>query len=127
MDVRVPLKDRFNFASQDCTARIYASQRGSKSPSAILSSKKDRYMLSPCATKGKFVVVELCDDVRIDTVQLANLEFFSGVFKDVRFSFSETPNGEFVDAGVYRAKNMRGVQVSCGCCRMHVKGGLTSV
>ncbi|KIO28852.1 hypothetical protein M407DRAFT_21931 [Tulasnella calospora MUT 4182] len=111
--VRVPLKDRFNYASQDCTARIHSSHKGGKSPSAILSSKKDRYMLSPCNSKNKFVVVELCDDVRIDTVQLANYEFFSGVFKDVKISLADSAPGDslsWVDAGTYRAKNVRSVQ-----------------
>ncbi|KAG8892193.1 hypothetical protein FRB99_002901, partial [Tulasnella sp. 403] len=110
---RVPLTDRFNYASQDCTARIQSAHKGAKSPSAILSGKKDRYMLSPCASKDKFVIVELCDDVRIDTVQLANYEFFSGVFKDIRIRLAETlPANEqdWINAGVYRAKNVRGVQ-----------------
>lgn len=111
---RVPLTDRFNYASQDCTARIYSAHKGAKSPSAVLSSKKDRYLLSPCAAKEKFVIVELCDDVRIDTVQLANYEFFSGVFKDIKISLSESSPGDpqaWIDAGTYRAKNIRAVQV----------------
>lgn len=73
-------------------------------------------MLSPCNSKHKFVVVELCDDIRIDTVQLANYEFFSGVFKDVKISLAENAPGDplsWVDAGTYRAKNIRAVQV-CG-------------
>jgi hypothetical protein len=48
-------------------------------------------MLSPCASskqEQQFVVVELCQDIRIDTVHLANFEFFSGVVKD--FSVSVT-------------------------------------
>ncbi|KAH9028634.1 hypothetical protein EDB85DRAFT_1828935, partial [Lactarius pseudohatsudake] len=51
---------------------------------SILSSKWDRYMLSPCAAPPQFVqvIVELCEDIRIDTVQLTNFEFFSGVFKE---------------------------------------------
>ncbi|KAF8194198.1 hypothetical protein BJ912DRAFT_959739 [Pholiota molesta] len=64
----IPTTDRFNYASLDCSAR---------SATSILSSKRDRYMLSPCDTKEQqYVVVELCDDIRIDTVQLANFEFF---------------------------------------------------
>src|SRR6266545_5899 len=71
---RVPITDRFNYANLDCSARVHGSHRSAKSPSSILSSKKDRYMLSPCNPLGEkqFVVVELCDDIRIDTVQLAN-------------------------------------------------------
>ncbi|KAG8999751.1 hypothetical protein FRB93_013123 [Tulasnella sp. JGI-2019a] len=112
-EFRVPLKDRFNYAAQDCTARIHSSHKGAKSPSSVLSNKKDKYMLSQCNAKSKYVIVELCDDVRIDTVQLANYEFFSGVFKDIRISLSESAPGDplsWIDAGTYRAKNVRGVQ-----------------
>jgi hypothetical protein len=81
---RVPLTDRFDYARLDCSARVHTSHRSAKSSSSILSSK-DRYLLSPCASSKqdqRFVVVELCQDIRIDTVQLANFEFFSGVVKD---------------------------------------------
>jgi Sad1 / UNC-like C-terminal len=113
----VPLTDRFNYANLDCSARVHLSHRSAKSSSSILSSKRDRYMLSPCNPPNKeqqFVVVELCEDIRIDTVQLANFEFFSGVFKDFRVSVAKTytTDGEgWTTAGTYRAKNIRGVQV----------------
>lgn len=110
---QVPLTDRFNYASTDCSARVHLSHRSAKSPSSILSSKRDRYMLSPCSSpkENQFVVVELCEDIRIDTVQLANFEFFSGVFKDFSVSVAKTYKEDWVDAGTYRAKNVRGVQV----------------
>ncbi len=112
---QVPLTDRFNYASLDCSARVHLSHRTAKSPSSILSSKRDRYMLSPCNSKEEqFVVVELCDDIRIDTVQLANFEFFSGVFKDFTVSVAKTyttlEEGWTV-VETYRADNVRGVQV----------------
>ncbi|EJD54264.1 hypothetical protein AURDEDRAFT_148118 [Auricularia subglabra TFB-10046 SS5] len=103
------LKDRYNYASTDCSARVQSAHRQARSPDSILSHKKDRYMLSPCAAHHQHVVVELCDDIRIDTVQLANFEFFSGVFKDFRVSVSSTGE-EWVLAGEYTAKNARGVQ-----------------
>jgi len=112
---RVPVTDRFNYANIDCSARVHTSHRSAKSPSSILSFKKDRYMLSPCNSgrEKQFVVVELCDDIRIDTVQMANFEFFSGVFKDFAVSVAKTystdPDG-WLPAGTYRAKNVRGVQ-----------------
>ena len=112
---RVPLTDRFNYASLDCSARVHTAHRSAKSSSSILSSKKDRYMLSPCSMSDgeqQFVVVELCEDIRIDTVQLANFEFFSGVFKDFTVSVAKTYNAEgWTVAGTYKAKNVRGVQV----------------
>lgn len=111
---RVPLVDRFNYASLDCSARVHKAHKGAKHPANILSSKKDRYMLSPCKTKEQqFVVIELCEDIRIDTVQLANFEFFSGVFKDITVSVAKTSSEEenWTVAGSWKAKNVRGVQV----------------
>jgi hypothetical protein len=72
-------------------------------------------MLSPCQTskENHFVIVELCEDIRIDTVQLANFEFFSGVFKDIRVSVAHTYTSDgqgWVVVGDYTAKNIRGVQ-----------------
>ncbi|KAJ3829337.1 UNC-like C-terminal-domain-containing protein [Lentinula raphanica] len=109
---QVPLTDRFNYASLDCSARVHLTHRSAKSPASILSSKRDRYMLSPCNSpkEKQFVVVELCEDIRIDTVQLANFEFFSGVFKDFTVSVSKTYKEDWIVAGTYRAKNVRGVQ-----------------
>ncbi|KAI0754471.1 UNC-like C-terminal-domain-containing protein [Daedaleopsis nitida] len=107
---QIPITDRFNYASLDCSARVHGSHKSAKSTFAILSSKKDRYMLSPCAEKQQFVVVELCEDIRIDTVQLANYEFFSGVFKDFTVSVAKTYTGEWTPAGTFRGRNVRGVQ-----------------
>ncbi|KAH9040220.1 UNC-like C-terminal-domain-containing protein [Lactarius hengduanensis] len=110
---RVPLTDRFNYASLDCSARVHTAHRGAKSASSILSSKRDRYMLSPCAAAAQFVVVELCEDIRIDTVQLANFEFFSGVFKEFTVSVAKTYATDaegWTVVGTYVGKNVRGVQ-----------------
>jgi hypothetical protein len=117
---RVPITDRFNYASLECSARVHTSHRSAQSAWSILSSKRDRYMLSPCVSAPKqqetqFVVVELCEDIRIDTVQLANFEFFSGVFKDFTVSVAKTYTTDaegWTNAGTYRAKNVRGVQVN---------------
>ncbi|KAI0298110.1 UNC-like C-terminal-domain-containing protein [Multifurca ochricompacta] len=110
----VPLTDRFNYASLDCSARVHTAHRGAKSASNILSSKRDRYMLSPCSAKPQFVVVELCEDIRIDTVQLANFEFFSGVFKVFTVSVAKTYAATDVEGwtvvDTYVGKNVRGVQ-----------------
>ncbi|KAF8258379.1 UNC-like C-terminal-domain-containing protein [Lactarius quietus] len=72
-------------------------------------------MLSPCAAPApQFVVVELCEDIRIDTVQLANFEFFSGVFKEFTVSVAKTYASDvegWTVVGTYVGKNVRGVQV----------------
>jgi hypothetical protein len=48
-----------------------------------------------------------------DTIQLANFEFFSGVFKDISISASQTYDADrWHFLGTFRAKNIRTVQVS---------------
>ncbi len=71
------LKDRINYASSACSARILASNPEAAAPSALLSPSKDTYLRYACALKDKFVVVELCEAIKIDTVVLANYELFA--------------------------------------------------
>lgn len=115
-DPLVLLKDRSNYAAFECAAMVHRSSRQSKGASSILVEKKDRYMLTPCSANPKFVDVELCDEIQIDTIVLANFEFFSSTFKHFKASCSVDYPGkpdDWHDLGTYRANNARGVQVSC--------------
>ena len=73
-------------------SRVHTTHREAKSTSNILSSKRDRYMLSTCDAAGpQFVVVDLCDDIRIDTVQPANFKFFfMACFESLRLVSQKT-------------------------------------
>lgn len=113
LDPLLKLKDRSNFALFDCSAQVHRSSPQSKGASSILVEKKDRYMLTPCQAE-KFVEVELCDEIRIDTIVLANFEFFSSMFKHFSIKVSMHYPGrvdEWHDLGTFRARNIRGVQV----------------
>ncbi|GAA5836777.1 hypothetical protein JCM9279_007658 [Rhodotorula babjevae] len=113
-DPLVHLKDRANYAGAECAAKLHRSSRQSKGASSILTEKKDRYMLTPCAATPKFVDVELCDEVQIDALVLANFEFFSSTFKHFKASCSVDYPGkpdDWHDLGTFRARNLRGVQV----------------
>lgn len=112
------LKDRSNYALFECAAMVHRSSRQSKGASSILVEKKDRYMLTPCAAEPKFVELELCDEIRIDTIVLANFEFFSSMFKHFSIKVSVNYPGradEWHDLGAFRARNIRGVQVRPPC------------
>jgi len=114
-DPLLPLKDRWNYAAFECAAMVHRSSRKTKGASSILVEKKDRYMLTPCSADPKFVEVELCDEIQIDTIVLANFEFFSSMFKHFKASCSANYPGapdEWHDLGTFRARNVRGVQVS---------------
>ncbi|KAA1085423.1 hypothetical protein PGT21_006683 [Puccinia graminis f. sp. tritici] len=115
------LSTRTNYASFDCSASIHRSSKHTKSPSSILNEKKDKYLLTPCTNhKSKqhnnFVVFELCDEIEIDHVVLANFEFFSSMFKLIKMSVSNSGlegvgRAEWVDVGFLKTHNTRGFQV----------------
>ncbi|KAK0544701.1 hypothetical protein OC845_005454 [Tilletia horrida] len=115
------LKHRWNFASADCAAVVHRTSPGTKFASSILNEKKDRYMRSPCTRSrnsqddhGQFVILELCDDIMIDTVVLGNYEFFSSQFKRFRLRAAAKLHAreeEWYDFGTFRARNSRGEQV----------------
>lgn len=130
------LSSRTNYASFDCSASIHRSSKSSKSASSILNEKKDKYMLTPCRPHNRskktksnqsstndqnqsdsnFVIFELCDEIEIDHVVLANYEFFSSMFKLIRITVSnsglEGAGGiKWVDVGLFKTRNVRGIQV----------------
>uniref|UniRef100_V5F1Y9 SUN domain-containing protein n=1 Tax=Kalmanozyma brasiliensis (strain GHG001) TaxID=1365824 RepID=V5F1Y9_KALBG len=115
------LKHRWNFASLDCAAVVHRTNPDAKFASSILSEKKDRYMLSPCPQPGgklkggsQFVIVELCEEIKIDTIVLANYEFFSNMFKKFTITAARQLTGresDWTQLGVFRARNIRGQQV----------------
>ena len=106
-------KERFNYASLDCAAQVHKHNREAKSGHSILLENKETYMLNKCAAPEKFFIVELCDDILVDTVVLANFEFFSSVFKDIKVSVSDrypVKATGWKELGTYVAKNTRDVQ-----------------
>ena len=82
-------KERFNYASFDCAAGVLKANPEARGSSSILDENRDRYMLNKCGAPAKFVIVEMCEDILVDTVVLANFEFFSSTFKEVRVSVSD--------------------------------------
>ncbi|KAF8539269.1 UNC-like C-terminal-domain-containing protein [Trichophaea hybrida] len=106
-------KERFNYASLDCAATVHKYNKEVKGGNSILLENKESYMLNKCQAKEKFFIVELCEDILVDTVVLANFEFFSSVFKEIKVSVSDKypvkANG-WKELGTYVAKNTRDVQ-----------------
>lgn len=78
-------KDKFNYASGDCAATVVKTNSDAKGALAILSEVKDLYLLNKCATPNKFVVIELCQDILVSSIVMANFELFSSMFRKVRF------------------------------------------
>lgn len=114
-DPLLRLSSRTNYAGVDCSASVLKSSRYSKGASSILHSAKDRYMLHPCSAKEKWVIMELCEEIDVDAIVLANWEFFSSMFKVFTLHGSGSYPGtkdDWVDLGAFRAGNVRAPQVS---------------
>ena len=106
-------KERSNYASFDCASTVLKTNPECKGSTAVLMENKDSYMLNICSAKNKFFIVELCDDILIDTVVLANFEFFSSMFRTFRVSVSDRYPVKFDKwrvLGTFNARNSREVQ-----------------
>lgn len=106
-------KERFNYASFDCAATVLKTNKECTGSTSVLVENKDTYMLNKCSADNKFFIVELCDDILIDTIVLANFEFFSSMFRTFRVSVSDrypVKLEKWRDLGTFEAKNSREVQ-----------------
>lgn len=106
-------KERSNYASFDCGASVLKTNPHGKKASSILVENKDSYMLNECSADNKFLIVELCDEIKIDTLVLANFEFFSSIFRTFRASVSDrypVKIDKWKDIGTFEARNSRDLQ-----------------
>lgn len=112
-DAGTTCKERFNYASFDCAATVLKANPECKGSSAILTENKDSYMLNECRAKNKFLILELCDDILVDTVVLANYEFFSSIFHTFRVSVADrypAKPDQWKELGIYEGRNTREIQ-----------------
>lgn len=112
-DAGTTCKERFNYASFDCAATVLKTNPECKGSSSVLVENKDSYMLNECRAKNKFLILELCDDILVDTVVLANYEFFSSIFHTFRVSVADrypAKVDQWKELGVYEARNTREIQ-----------------
>jgi hypothetical protein len=106
-------KERFSYSSFDAGATVLKTGPGTKNAKAILVEHKDSYMLLECSRQSKYVIVELSDDILIDTVVLANFEFFSSMVRHVRVSVSDrypVKMDRWRTIGTFEARNSRDIQ-----------------
>lgn len=106
-------KERFNYASFDCAATVLKTNPECKGASSILVENKDSYMLNECSATNQFFIVELCDDILIDTIVLGNFEFFSSIFRTFRVSVSDrypVKTDKWRELGTFEARNSRELQ-----------------
>ncbi|UNI19709.1 hypothetical protein JDV02_005876 [Purpureocillium takamizusanense] len=106
-------KERFSYSSFDAGATVLKTAAGAKNARAILVENKDTYMLLECAAASKYVIVELSDDILVDTIVLANFEFFSSMVRHFRVSVSDrypVKMDKWRELGTFEARNSRDIQ-----------------
>jgi hypothetical protein len=112
-DAGTTCKERYNYASFDCAATILKTNAKAKGEKFVLLENKDSYMLNECSADNKFLILELCDDISIDTIVLANFEFFSSIFRTFRVSVSDKypmKTDKWITLGTFEARNSRDIQ-----------------
>ena len=103
-------KERFNYASFDCGATVLKTNKECKGSTSVLVENKDSYMLNKCSADNKFFIVELCDNILVDTVVLASFEFFRSIFRTFRVSVSDqypVKLEKWRELGTFEARNSR--------------------
>ncbi|KAI0878395.1 UNC-like C-terminal-domain-containing protein [Hypoxylon argillaceum] len=112
-DAGTTCKERFSYSSFDAGATVKKTSSGAKNPTAILIENKDSYMLLECGRKSKFFIVELSDVILVDTVVIANFEFFSSMVRQFRVSISDrypVKLDKWKTLGTFQARNSRDIQ-----------------
>jgi hypothetical protein len=106
-------KERFSYSSFDAGATILKAGPQAQNAKAILVENKDSYMLLECSAQNKYVIVELSDDILIDTIVIANFEFFSSMVRHFRVSVSDrypVKMDKWREVGIFEAANSRDMQ-----------------
>ncbi|XBW37329.1 hypothetical protein QEN19_002911 [Hanseniaspora menglaensis] len=81
-------QDKFNYASIDCMANIAETSKSNvKHSSNLLNNDMDKSLLFNFYQKNnKYVIIELCDLIKINSLEIGNLEHFSNNLKKFRVS-----------------------------------------
>eukprot|EP00795_Rhopilema_esculentum_P010419 gene10419-19121_t len=99
-----------NYASYECGAKVIASNNEAENIGAILNENRDLYMLNPCSCSIWFVI-ELCEKVRAETIDVANFELFSSSPEKFNVYFSTRyPTREWEFGGNFNGKAEKTIQ-----------------
>ena len=81
------LKKRKDFSSASMGANVLDASKGLVNKGAILSSNDDNYLtITECDSQNKeSLIINLSDDVKIDTILVSNREDFSSPLGDISF------------------------------------------
>eukprot|EP01083_Nonionella_stella_P117912 351827_1 len=99
---------RFNFASQDAGAVVLETGPETKGAPTILTGNDDRYMIISCNEDRKWFVIQLSEEIKVDTIVLSNLEHYSSNFRKFQLLGStKYPTEHWTLLGTFDAKDDR--------------------
>ena len=108
--LRTRLNKKTNYASNECGAKVVAANPEAENTAAILNENMDMYMLNPCSVNIWFVV-ELCEKIQAETVDIANFELFSSTPETFKVFFSSRyPTREWQLVGSFNSRSERVIQ-----------------
>lgn len=126
------IRQRYNFASINCSANAIAYHAVIKSPNSVLNDSKESYLsinLPNSAARSTylphehpFLIIELCQEVKIEYFVLGNFEFYSNMLRQFEIYTSESYLGQngassrWMRLGKFAAEDVREIQM------FHVKG-----
>lgn len=105
--------DKFNYASLDCAATIVKTNSEASGASSILIENKDKYLLNLCSAANQFFIIELCEDILVEQIVMANFEYFSSNFKNFVVSVSDrfpVPKNGWTRLGEFKGANSKSLQ-----------------
>ncbi|KAK1591875.1 hypothetical protein Q3G72_015080 [Acer saccharum] len=98
----------YNFASASKGAKVLAVNKEAKGAPNILGKDMDKYLINPCSAEGKFVVIELSEEILVYTIEVANFEHHSSNLKHFKLLGSLVyPTESWVEIGNFTAKNVK--------------------
>ena len=112
LSINGSIEDRFNYASSDCAATVLSTSKAIKNSMNVLRDHKDAYMITKCSELPQNIVIELCEEIKIDLIAVANYEFFSSMISKFHIYYStEWPTKDWIFASTIDAKNTRDLQI----------------
>ncbi|KAE8687868.1 Galactose-binding protein isoform 10 [Hibiscus syriacus] len=98
----------YNYASASKGAKVLAYNKEAKGASNILGRDEDKYLRNPCSAEEKFVVIELSEEILVDTIEIANFEHYSSNLKQFELLGSLVfPTDVWTNLGNFTAANVK--------------------
>lgn len=81
LPLKFQIKQARNFASHECGAKIVSYNEDATFVNRALNEYSDEYMLHPCKSSKNWFVIQLCETIQPQYLELANYELYSSIPK----------------------------------------------